>query len=96
MLRSRELTRTGGYFVFQKFSSFQLTKTFARNRNKIRIKFKPEGYQAGVEDKSTSPAVTVANFPMVPYHRASITFYKAQGLWTDKAVAANEAARNIK
>ena len=39
-------------------------------------------------------AVTL--FPMVPYHPASASFYKAQGLWTDKAMAANKAAENIK
>ena len=39
---------------------------------------------------------SVTLFPMVPYHPASVAFYKTQGLWTDKAMAANKAAENIK
>ncbi len=38
-------------------------------------------------------AVTL--IPMSPYHPAAVEFYKAQGLWTEAAMKANEAARNI-
>lgn len=37
-------------------------------------------------------ANAVTDIPMAPYHKAAIKFYKTQGLWTDKAMAANEKA----
>jgi TRAP transporter TAXI family solute receptor len=38
-------------------------------------------------------AVTL--FPMVPYHPAAVEFYKAQGLWTDDAMKANDKATKM-
>lgn len=37
----------------------------------------------------------VTDLPMTPYHPAAVSFYKKQGLWTDKAMAGNKAAAMI-
>ncbi len=39
----------------------------------------------------------VTTLPMAPYHPAAIAFYESQGLWTDRAMEANEmAAKDVR
>jgi TRAP transporter TAXI family solute receptor len=46
--------------------------------------------------KGFSRERSVTDIPMVPYHPAAIAFYKAKGVWTAEAQAANDKVVNAK